>query len=232
MQTYEESQTTGLSRFTSLVYLYTGLGIVFWLMAAFALAKNQAFTMPIIMWGAQHWLLSTIVMVGLSMILLTMCQRFAQSSYLMTFVCYLAFLFVFSFLGVPLFFSYSAKSIAQALILTSVVFFVMAGYGYFTKTDLSSWSRTLLIGLVAILVVSLLDVFLFKSPMIALIINILTIVIFMGYIAFDSQDLKRIYANSQGQNLGALALVASVNLVLDFINLLINLLAIFGNDNN
>ncbi|UQS82154.1 Bax inhibitor-1/YccA family protein [Bombilactobacillus folatiphilus] len=232
MQAYEETQVAGLSKFTSLVYLYTGLGIVFWLAAAFALAKNQAISMPILSWMTNHPIMSSIVIIVVAMILLSLCRSFVQSSYLLTFVCYLAFLGVFSILGVPIFFTYSAKSITQALILTSVIFFVMAGYGYLTKTDLSRWSRTLIIGLVAILAVSLIDVFLLKSPLIALIVNIVTIIIFMGYIAYDSQNLKRIYTASQGQNLGALALVASVDLILDFINLLMNLLAIFGNNDN
>ena len=63
-------------------------------------------------------------------------------------------------------------------------------------------------------------------------INIAIIVVFLFYIAFDSQNIKRIYAQAQGsENLGAIALIASINLVLDFINVLLSILQIFGDNN-
>lgn len=231
MPAIEQVKDKALSKFTSLVYLYTGLGITFWLLAAFALAKNQAFTVPLLSWGAQHQILFTILAVAVPLVFLSLCQRFALRSYFLTFVCYLAFLAAFSILGVPIFYSYSAKSIVQALCMSAIAFIVMAGYGYVTKTDLMTWSRTLMTGLIAVIIVSILNLVLFKSTIMMLIISAVTTILFLGLIAWDSQNLKRIYYQSQGANLGAIALVASVNLVLDFINLFLSLLSLFGNDN-
>lgn len=231
MQSMEKTQTSGFAKFASLVYLYTGLGITFWMLSAFALSKNQAFIFPILQWTARHGFLSFMVVLIVPVMLIYLCQAMAQRSYFLTFVCYLAFLFALSFIGVPLFFAYSATAIMRALAISSVTFIVMAGYGYLTKTNLMSWNRTLTVGLIAVIVVSLLNLLLFKSSLGQLLISVVTIILFMGYIALDSQSLKRIYQTVPSSSLGAIALVASVNLVLDFINLLMSILAIFGNDN-
>lgn len=89
-----------------------------------------------------------------------------------------------------------------------------------------------MIGLVSVIAVSLINILLFKSSMVALLVNIAVVIVFLFYIAFDAQNIKRIYAQAQNsENLGAIALVASISLVLDFINIFISLLSIFGDSN-
>ncbi|NVY96646.1 Bax inhibitor-1 family protein [Lactobacillus sp. DCY120] len=230
--TIERTDANGLARFSALVYLYTGLGVAFWTLCAWALAKNQAFSMPLLRAASRHPFLALIVALVIPIILINLCNSLAQRSYFLTFACYLAFLATFSLLGIPLFYMYSTQNIVQALATTSVIFIVMAGYGYLTKSDLMRWSKTLMLGLIAIIAVSILNLFFFKSAVAVLIMNVLSVIIFMGYIAFDSQNLKRIYQNVPATSLGAVALVASINLILDFINILISILSIFGNNNN
>lgn len=237
MQSFDNKQQikdTGLSKFTALVYLYTGLGMAFWLLSAFGLAKNPAISIPFLKWSMQHSVISTLVMIFVPIMLLYLCNAFARTSYFMTFVCYLAFLFTLSFSGLPMFYVYSPKSIIQAISMSAITFVIFAAYGYFTKSDLMSWGKILSIGLIAIIVISLLDIFLFKSPMVELFINIISIVIFLALIAFDSQNLKRIYfvGSRTSSNLGGLALMASIDLILDLINLIMSFLAIFGNSDN
>jgi Integral membrane protein, interacts with FtsH len=90
-----------------------------------------------------------------------------------------------------------------------------------------------MIGLISVIIVSMINVFIFKSAPVMILVSIATIIIFLFYIAFDSQNIKRIYTNAQGsENIGAIALVASVSLVLDFINLLLSILTIFGGGDN
>ncbi|MBA1395010.1 hypothetical protein EQ500_14250, partial [Lactobacillus sp. XV13L] len=148
------AKDTALTKFTSLVYLYTGLGVAFWLLSAFALAKNQAFTMPILTWGMQHRIIFTVLEIAIPIGLISLCQSLAQRSYFLTFICYLAFLASFALMGVPIFYAYSAKSILQAISMTAVAFVVMAGYGYVTRTDLMSWNKVLMTGLIAVIIVS------------------------------------------------------------------------------
>ncbi|MQS53125.1 Bax inhibitor-1 family protein [Companilactobacillus mishanensis] len=232
MQTIDKAKANGLARFTSLVYLYTGLGIALWLVVANAIARNAGLSKAIFSLAGAHSIIFTILVVAVAFGFISLCNYFATRSYFMTFVSYVAFLVALSVIGVPIFYLYSAASITQALVVTSAVFIVAAAFGFITKKDLTTWSRTLMIGLISIIVVSLINILIFKSSMIMLLINIAVVVIFLFYIAFDSQNIKRIYAQAEGsESLGAIALVASINLVLDFINVFMSLLSIFGDSN-
>lgn len=232
MQTIDKSRATGLARFTSLVYLYTGLGIAFWMLAANAIARNTALSKVIITAMSQHALIFSIVVIAVAFGFISMANAFATRSYFMTFISYVLFLGAFAVFGVPIFYIYSAQAIMQSLTVTSVIFVVSAGFGFFTKKDLTTWSRTLMIGLISVIAVSVINLLIFKSSLLNLGVNIAIIVVFLFYIAFDSQNIKRIYEQAKSsENLGAIALVASINLVLDFINVFLSLLQIFGNNN-
>lgn len=232
MQTVDKVKSAGLARFTSLVYLYTGLGIAFWMISAQAIAKNAALSNMIFQSMVNHRILSLIFMIGVPMIFISICGRFATRSYFLTFLSYIGFLFTLSFIGVPVFYLYSAKSIIQTLTVTSAVFVVSAVVGFVTKKDLTKWSRTLTIGLISIIAVEALNLLIFKSSPLMMLISGVVIILFLFYIAYDSQNIKRIYQNnSTSESLGAIALLASVNLVLDFINLFLNIIQLFGNNN-
>lgn len=232
MQTVDKVKSAGLARFTSLVYLYTGLGIAFWMICAQAIAKNAALSKIIFQSMVSHRILSLIFMIGVPMIFISICSRFATRSYFLTFLSYLAFLFTLSFIGVPIFYLYSARSIIQTLTVTSAVFVVSAFVGFVTKKDLTKWGRTLTIGIISIIAVEALNLLIFKSSPLMMLISAVVIILFLFYIAYDSQNIKRIYQNNaNSDSLGAIALLASVNLVLDFINLFMNILQIFGNNN-
>lgn len=232
MQSIDKARATGLARFTSLVYLYTGLGVAFWTVAANAIARNTSLSYAIMNMMSGHALIFSLVTIAVAFAFINMANRFAATSYPMTFISYVLFLLTMSVFGVPVFYMYSAQSIVQSLAVTSVIFIVSAGIGFFTKKDLTSWNRTLLIGLISIIVVSFLNIVIFHSTVAALLVNIAVIIVFLFYIAFDSQKIKRIYANAQGsENLGAIALVASISLVMDFINIFLSILSIFGDSN-
>ncbi|WP_125763466.1 Bax inhibitor-1/YccA family protein [Companilactobacillus hulinensis] len=232
MQSIDKARATGLARFTSLVYLYTGLGVAFWTVAANAIARNTSLSYTIMNMMGSHALIFSLATIAIAFAFISMANRFATTSYAMTFVSYILFILTMSVFGVPVFYMYTASSIVQSLAVTSVIFIVSAGIGFFTKKDLTSWSRTLLIGLISIIIVSFLNIVIFHSTVAALLVNIAVILVFLFYIAFDSQNIKRIYTSSQGsQNLGAIALVASISLVMDFINIFLSILSIFGNRN-
>ena len=102
--------------------------------------------------------------------------------------------------------------------------------GYYTKMDLSKFGTFLLMALLAIIIASLLNVFIFKSASFDLGLNIIGILIFMGIMAYDVQNIKRLYAmNPNNENL---AILGALELYLDFINVFIRLLEIFGKNND
>lgn len=232
MQSIDKVKATGLARFTSLVYLYTGLGIAFWMICAQAIANNQAMSAMLFQGMANHRIISMILMIAVPIGFISLCARFATRSYFLTFVSYLGFLFVLSFMGVPVFYLYSAKSIIQTLTITSAVFVVSAFVGFMTKKDLTKWSRTLMIGLLSVIVIEAINIFIFKSTAMMMLVSAAIVILFLFYIAFDSQNIKRIYQSNAGsESLGAIALLASVNLVMDFINLFLSIIQIFGDNN-
>ncbi|MDD7543493.1 MAG: Bax inhibitor-1/YccA family protein [Peptoniphilaceae bacterium] len=125
---------------------------------------------------------------------------------------------------------YDVTAIWQAFMSAAVFFGLMTIYALNTKRDLSSWGRYLIIAVVAVLISSLLNVFLFRSGTADLIFSLLGVVLFAGLTAFDVQKIKNFYAVSQDDvnSLAAMGVYSAFMLYLDFINLFLYLLRIFG----
>lgn len=120
---------------------------------------------------------------------------------------------------------YTAGSIMFAFITSSIVFASLAVIGKTTKIDLSRFGTMLLIGLVICVVVSLVNLFIFKASAIDMALCYIETLLFMGLIAYDMQMIDRYYAQSENENY---AIYAALQLELDFINLMIRVLQIFG----
>jgi len=128
-----------------------------------------------------------------------------------------------------LFLIYTAASIASTFFVTAGTFGVMSAYGYFTKTDLSSWGNILFMGLIGIIIASIVNIF-WHSEVLYWAVTYIGVLVFVGLTAYDTQKIKRMSLEmdveseegSKGAIMGALALY------LDFINMFIFLLRIFG----
>jgi len=129
-----------------------------------------------------------------------------------------------------LFLVYTAGSIASTFFITAGTFGVMSAYGYFTKTDLTSWGNILFMGLIVIIIASVVNIF-WHSETLYWGITYIGVLVFVGLTAYDTQKIKKMSLKldvdseegSKGAIMGALALY------LDFINLFIMMLRIFGN---
>lgn len=128
-----------------------------------------------------------------------------------------------------LFYNYTMSSIATVFFITSGTFGAMALYGYFTKKDLTSWGRILFMALIGLIIASLVNIFL-KSSGMDLVISYLGVLIFVGLTAYDSQKIKEMMlaAPDAGEGMQKVALLGALSLYLDFINLFIHLLRLFG----
>ena len=124
--------------------------------------------------------------------------------------------------------AYSSASIINAFAWASVLFITMALYWYFTKTDLTKLWTILLVWLIAIIVLALINILFIHSSGFDLVISIIWLLIFLGLTAWDLQMLKQMAATWDRR----LELVFWVSLYLDFINIFLELLEIFGNRNN
>ena len=128
-----------------------------------------------------------------------------------------------------IFLIYSMTSIANVFFITAAVFGIMAVAGYTTKTDLTKLGSILMIGLIGIIIASVVNMFL-KSDTMGYIVSIIGVVVFTGLTAYDVQKLKRIGEQAIAGTEGAqkMALMGALTLYLDFINLFLMMLRLFG----
>lgn len=129
-----------------------------------------------------------------------------------------------------IFLAYTQSSIATVFFITAGTFAAMAFVGYTTKTDLSSLGKYVLMALIGIIIATLVNVFFVKSSILDLGISYLGVLIFVGLTAYDTQKIKNmlLQAPDAGEQAQKYALLGALSLYLDFINLFIYLLRIFG----
>lgn len=129
----------------------------------------------------------------------------------------------------PIFLVFTQESIALTFFVTAGTFGAMSLFGYFTKKDLSPWGRYLLMGLLGIIIASVVNWFM-QSTRLMWITTYVGVVVFVLLTAYDTQKIKNMLAESDEVNEGSLklALYGSFMLYLDFINLFLELIKIFG----
>ena len=124
---------------------------------------------------------------------------------------------------------YTMSSIASVFFITAGTFAVMAVIGYTTKKDLTSMGKILFMALIGIIIATVVNIFL-KSTGLQMIVSYLGVLIFVGLTAYDSQKIKQmlLMAPDAGEGAQKIALLGALSLYLDFVNLFIYLLRIFG----
>lgn len=139
-----------------------------------------------------------------------------------------AFLYVFSALMglsfATIFVVYNLGSIVSAFMGGTILFTVMSGYGYFTKKDLSGYGSLLFIGLIAVIIAGIINIFI-GSTVMQMVISSIAILVFLGLTAYDTQ---RIREDVSIENDGVAEVRGALSLYLNFINLFLNLLQLFG----
>ena len=119
---------------------------------------------------------------------------------------------------------FTMGSIVSAFMGAAILFAVMSGYGYFTKQSLDSMGKFMIVGLIAIVIASIVNIFI-GSTVMQMVISALAIIIFLGLTAYDTQKIREelsVDTNPAAEVSGALTLY------MDFINLFLNLLQLFG----
>lgn len=131
-----------------------------------------------------------------------------------------------------IFLAYTASSVATVFFITAGTFGAMALLGYTTKTDLSSMGKYLIMALIGLIIATVVNLFI-QSTGFMLILSYIGVLIFVGLTAYDSQKIKQmlLQAPDAGEGAQKLALLGALTLYLDFINLFIYLLRIFGRRN-
>jgi len=123
-----------------------------------------------------------------------------------------------------IFVAFSLGSIFTAFMGAAVLFAVMSFYGYFTKRDLSNMGDMLMIALIAIIIASLINIFV-GSTLVQMVISAIAIVVFLGFTAYDTQNIREQLMDGDDY---VVEILGALNLYLDFINLFVNLLQLIG----
>lgn len=208
------------------VYVWMTLALVLTGITAFGVASSPSLMMTIIQTPAIMWgliIAELIIVIAISAAI----NRLSLTTATLLFVLYsvlngATFSLIFAV--------YTMSSIANVFFITAGTFGVMAAYGYFTKRDLSSWGRLLLMALIGLIIATLVNVFLVKSSGFDLILSYAGVLIFVGLTAYDTQKIKQMLAmqTDMGEGAQKVALLGALSLYLDFINLFLYLLRIFG----
>ena len=119
---------------------------------------------------------------------------------------------------------FTMGSIVSAFMGAAILFGVMSGYGYFTKQSLDSMGKFMFVGLIAIIIASIVNIFI-GSTVMQMVISALAIIIFLGLTAYDTQQIREMVSVDSTP---AVEVTGALTLYMDFINLFLNLLQLFG----
>jgi len=213
------------SSFVARVYNWMGLGLATTAVVALMTASSPALLS--IIFGSQLVFFGLIVAeLGLVMALSAAIGRLQATTAALMF-------FVYSALnGLTLsaiFLAYTNASIANTFFVTAGTFGLMSLYGYATKRDLTSWGSFLFMGLIGIILASLVNIFM-RSEAIYWLVTYAGVIVFVGLSAYDAQQIKQMalhgFADEETERKSAV--IGALRVYLDFINLFLMLLNIFG----
>jgi uncharacterized protein len=124
---------------------------------------------------------------------------------------------------------YTGESIARVFFITAGAFGALSLFGYTTKKDLSGWGSFLFIGLIGIVLASIVNLFLGSSTL-QFAVSVIGVLVFAGLTAYDTQQIKEMYYTAENeQAVAKTSIMGALRLYLDFINLFLMLLHLFGN---
>ena len=212
----------GMSKFFSKVYLWMFIGLL--ISGGVAYYTSITPSMIKFVYGSYGWILITelIVVIAFSALRKKVSPGIAK----VLFVTYAA---ISGLTLSSIFLVYKIQSIGMVFLSSALMFGILAAYGYITKTDLSSFGKILLFALLAIIIMSVINIFAHNGTF-GIIISIISIVVFLGLTAWDMQALKAMYNyyDSDEKELGKIAIYGALDLYLDFINIFLQLLNLFG----
>lgn len=212
----QESQRAFMSRVYG--WMFAGLSIT-GLVALYTAANPQLMrTVASLGWGL------FIAQIGLVLVLSGFATRLPGAAAGALFVAYSALTgLTFS----VLFYIYTRGSIGSAFLLTAGTFGAMSAFATFTKKNLSGWSTFLYMGLIGVIIASVVQLFVHSSAL-SFVTACASVVVFAGLTAYDTQKLREMHAASGYSSAATVSIVGALALYLDFINLFLALLRLFG----
>jgi hypothetical protein len=212
----QESQRAFMSRVYG--WMFAGLSIT-GLVALFT-ATSEPVLMQVIQW---RWGLF-LAQLGLAFALSGMAQRLSGA---VAGAMFIAYSIITGLTFSVIFLIYTSASIGNAFLLTAGTFGAMSIFGTVTKKNLSGWATFLIMGAIGIFIASIVQVFV-QSPMLNFVLGCAGVLVFAGLTAYDTQKLREMHAGAGYSSAATLSIVGALVLYVDFINLFISLLRLFG----
>ena len=201
------------------VYKHMSLAVIVSMLVSFYVGNSVAL-MEFFFPGAMKWLVifAPLVMVFGIGFALEKVSKSVAALMLYSFAALMGLSFA------TIFVVYNLGSIVTAFMGAAVLFGVMSIYGYFTKKDLSGFGSLLLVGLIAIIIASVINIFI-GSTVFQMVISAIAIIVFLGLTAYDTQRIREMLSVDQTGNA---EISSALSLYLNFINIFLSLLQLFG----
>lgn len=214
----------GLRQYMLQVYNYMASGVALTGIVAYIVAATPALTSAIFGNPIMPWVVM-LAPIGLAL-------YFGARIHAMSFGTAQAIFWIFAgLMGLSLstvFLVYTGESIARVFFITAGTFGAMSLYGYTTKRDLTKFGSFLMMGLIGIIIASIVNIFV-GSTALQFAISVIGVLVFVGLTAYDTQKIKEMYWEADDREThGKKAVMGALNLYLDFINLFVMLLQLFG----
>ena len=217
-------ERSGLNQFYAKVYAFVGIGIgLSALVSALMLTVFQAQLTYFLMHGRLWLMIATFAELALVFVASSMAAKNSPAALPVFLVYSLLNGFTLSFVVA----FYTPGTVLSAFVSSALLFFVMAAIGIFTKKDLSGMGRALMAALVGLIIAMIVNIFL-ASGFFDYMISIAMVLVFSGLIAWDNQKIRYVYEQSRGQVATGWVISMALSIYLDFINLFLSILRIFG----
>jgi len=221
----------GLRSYMLKVYNYMGIGLVVTGLVAYFSNQAAVSNGQLTPWGELLYTSPLMWVVALAPLAFVLVLSFGinKLSVAATQATFWGFAAIMGLSLSSIFMVYTDASIAKVFFITAATFGAMSLYGYTTKRDLTGIGNFLIMGLIGLIIASIVNIFL-ASSMLEFAISAIGVLIFVGLTAYDTQKIKESYHESMGSDVLAKgAIMGALSLYLDFINLFMMLLRLFGN---
>ena len=213
-----------MNRVFSKMFLWMFLGLMVTFGVAYFLSQND--TMMYNLFSGKKYM---IVWIAEIVVVLVLSLRIRKLSVMSARILFILYSLLTGVTVSTIFIVYSISSIIYVFLITSVLFLIFGLIGYFTKLDLSKLGSILMMALLGSLICVFINIFV-RSETFDLVTTIIMVLIFLGYIAYDINVIKNNYRDIQDED--KLVIYGALSLYLDFINLFLRLLRLFGKSND
>ena len=233
-----QSQSTtavdaGLRSYMLKVYNYMASGVLLTGLIAFFVGQSDAFLSAVLATNEAGqvtgmsplgWIVA-LAPIGMVFFIGMRAQHMSVGALQATFWAYAGLMGLSLF---SLFLIYTGASILKVFFITAGTFGLLSMYGYATKKDLTSWGTFLIVGMWAVFLTSIVNVFFMKSSGLDLALSYVGVLLALGLTAWNTQQVKNIYYTTSGEGLQKASILGALTLYFDFIYLFVNLLRIMG----